>query len=265
MKLSFILLCYNEEHEITKAIKSILYSNIPINEYEIIVVDDGSTDSSIENIKHLGVDLYYTSEDRKNMRSRGIGRNIGIRECKGEYVIFLDGSDYYDSTALYNSYIEFSNNYGFDVYSNPYYYQDEKNLYVKKQNIVNIICKDNPMSYIIKKEYITNNNLWFDEGEYGFYHEDLYFALKIYEKTNSIYRIESKPFIVHHKELKKSFYFNDLYVEIIPKMIQELRTISTKKYILEKLDMEEQVYIGHYFNYLKYKAGKLNKEDDRYV
>lgn len=262
--LSFILTCYNEEVEIVRAINSILYANLDPSLYEIIVVDDGSTDNSINIIKSMGVDVYMAHEDGINLQSRGIARNVGIRNSLGEYVVFLDGNDYYDSLMLNKMFSELVDNQGYDIYSNPYYYI-EYGIVTKKQNIVDVISRDNPMSYIVKKDYLFKNDLLFHEGDYSFYCEDLFFAMRIYEKTNNIYRTDNKPFIIHNKEMTMKFFFNENYHNIMPRMFIDLRKIVTKEYLVAKVDMEEGYYLKHYINMINFNSGNFDKITFKYA
>src|SRR5437868_5245658 len=86
MKISIIIPCYNAHKTIGKTIDSILVQKIPI--YEIIVIDDCSTDQSIQYIKKN----YNHVTLVKNETNRGAAytRNRGIEEAKGEVLIFID-------------------------------------------------------------------------------------------------------------------------------------------------------------------------------
>ncbi len=86
--ISIITPCYNNQAFVREAIASALdqtYSNI-----EIIVIDDGSTDSSLEIIKSFGDQIHW--ETGKN-RGAPLARNRGIEIAKGEYIKFLDADD----------------------------------------------------------------------------------------------------------------------------------------------------------------------------
>ena len=86
--VSIIIPGYNNQTFIEDAIASAIdqtYSNV-----EIIVIDDGSTDSSLEIIKSFGDKVYW--ETGKN-RGAPLARNRGIELAKGEYIKFLDADD----------------------------------------------------------------------------------------------------------------------------------------------------------------------------
>ena len=89
-KVSVIIPTYNCERYVLEAIESV--SRQTFNHWELIIVDDGSTDNTCETVK------CYLSEKRVRyifQRNRGLAtaRNTGIRESSGEYIQFLDADD----------------------------------------------------------------------------------------------------------------------------------------------------------------------------
>lgn len=92
-RFSVIISAYNVEEYIGRAINSVLNQNF--NDYEIIVVEDKSTDNTLQQI------MKYKGKIKivKNKVNKGLGavRNIGIAKATGEYIVHLDGDD-----TLYN-------------------------------------------------------------------------------------------------------------------------------------------------------------------
>lgn len=84
MDLSIIIPVYNAEKTIGECLSSILSSDFD-RDFEIIVVDDGSTDKSIEKIKDLNVQIIH----QKN-KGAGAARNIGVRHAKSDLIVFVD-------------------------------------------------------------------------------------------------------------------------------------------------------------------------------
>lgn len=87
IKFSIIIPNYNEGKYIRECLESVFsqtYKN-----YEVIVVDDGSTDDSIDIIKDFDVKLYHS-----NGLHAGGARNVGLDNANGEYIVFLDSDDY---------------------------------------------------------------------------------------------------------------------------------------------------------------------------
>ena len=90
------------EKYIIQCINSII--NQKLNEIEIIVVDDGSSDNSLQMIQN------FTKNDSRiliiTQINRGLSeaRNIGIKYSKGEYIYFIDGDDYLNENCLFDLY-----------------------------------------------------------------------------------------------------------------------------------------------------------------
>lgn len=96
VKLSIIIPVYNIEDYISKCLKSILSQRF--QDYEIICVNDGSTDNSLA-VLHSFNDKRMKIIDKKNEGS-GIARNIGLEKAVGEYVFFVDGDDWLEENSL---------------------------------------------------------------------------------------------------------------------------------------------------------------------
>ena len=96
-RFSIIVPAYNAEKFIEKCIKSIL--NQTFENYEIIVVNDCSTDNTKEKLKKYEDKIKVI--DNKKRKCAGGARNRGIEAAIGEYIILLDSDDhFYDKTVL---------------------------------------------------------------------------------------------------------------------------------------------------------------------
>jgi len=101
MLFSIIIPLYNCQESIAKVICSIYKQNFPRKEFEIICVDDKSTDSTIEMVKKFkDVKLISLFKNGGN----GKAKNIGAKVAKGEILFFLDDHMYLDTDALLNLY-----------------------------------------------------------------------------------------------------------------------------------------------------------------
>lgn len=88
--VSVIIPTFNRGHLISRSIKSVL--NQTFKDYEIIVVDDGSTDNTEEVVKQLNLkNLIYVKH--KTNKGASAARNTGITISKGDYIAFLDSDD----------------------------------------------------------------------------------------------------------------------------------------------------------------------------
>lgn len=100
MKLSIIVPVYNVADYLPKCLDSLLVQDLPQNEYEIIVVNDGSTDNS-GNIAQQYADK-YANITLINQANQGLSgaRNTGIKCAKGDYIQFVDSDDYLEENVL---------------------------------------------------------------------------------------------------------------------------------------------------------------------
>lgn len=100
MKLSIIVPVYNVADYLPKCLDSLLAQDIPQNEYEIIVVNDGSTDNSGEIAKQYAEK--YVNIILINQENQGLSgaRNTGIKCAKGDYIQFVDSDDYLEENVL---------------------------------------------------------------------------------------------------------------------------------------------------------------------
>ena len=92
-KFSIVIPVYNVEDYIERCLESIKKQTF--KDYEVIVVDDGCTDKSIEIAKQYDVKIIKTEHV-----SVSEARNVGVKHTKGEYLIFLDSDDYWDKDLL---------------------------------------------------------------------------------------------------------------------------------------------------------------------
>ncbi len=95
--VSVLIDTYNHERFIEKAIESVLEQDFPAADREILVVDDGSTDRTPEIVKAFEPHVRLL---RKANGGQASAFNVGIPECRGEIVSFLDGDDWWVSNKL---------------------------------------------------------------------------------------------------------------------------------------------------------------------
>lgn len=103
ISISLIIPTYNVERYIGECLNSLL--NQSFENFEIIIVDDLSTDATLDIIKS-----YSKQDDRirffRNTRKLGSGgsRNFGMTQARGKYIQFVDGDDWLDTTSLESLY-----------------------------------------------------------------------------------------------------------------------------------------------------------------
>lgn len=96
MKFSIIIPLYNKAPYVEKAIQSVLTQTY--EEFELIVIDDGSNDGSLEKIqKFKSAKVQIVSQENQGV---SITRNNGVKLAKYDYIAFLDADDWWESTFL---------------------------------------------------------------------------------------------------------------------------------------------------------------------
>lgn len=100
MKLSIIVPMYNVANYLVKCLDSLLEQDLSWSDYEIILVNDGSTDNCGE-IAQQYADK-YTNINFISQENRGLSeaRNAGIKQANGSYILFVDSDDYLQPNTL---------------------------------------------------------------------------------------------------------------------------------------------------------------------
>lgn len=210
MKLSIIVPVYNVADYLAKCLDSLLAQDLPQNEYEIIVVNDGSTDNSVD-IAQQYADK-YANVTLINQENQGLSgaRNTGIKHAKGDYIQFVDSDDYLEENVL-GRLIKQVENDDLDVlrfnYENvndngdiinpnkdPKHFVDFSNEVVDGLTFLN--QRLGPACYavqfIIKKNLLIDNNIIFKSG---IYFEDTEWTPRLLLKAK---RVASTSIVVYY-------------------------------------------------------------------
>ena len=172
-KIGIVIPVYNKERFISNTLDSI--NNLITKPDEVIIIDDGSTDNSLELITNLTLNKNYKIISQKN-QGVSSARNNGIKLCTSDYILFLDADDILRQDALVffkkyinNGYkiiagnrINKQGNIFFDTNSDIEFNQKEY-LYMLYKNIN--LCWTSAV--LLKKELLLNNNFneKFSHGE----------------------------------------------------------------------------------------------------
>lgn len=196
MKLSIIVPVYNVEKYIHQCLDSCISQDIDKDNYEIIIVNDGSQDNSVSVAKHY--EKNHTNIRIVNRDNGGLSaaRNTGLQNAKGKYVWFVDSDDWIEKYILKDLiYLLDTNNldalcFGVKCFHNQTHIDssmpptDKDNVVMKGKDFVcdvNII----PAAWgaIYRREFLLENKLMFYEG---ILHEDEEFTPRAYFLTNNI-------------------------------------------------------------------------------
>lgn len=212
IKLSVIVPVYNVKDYIGQCINSIV--NQSIDSMEIIVVDDGSTDSSIEVVEQIKDSRIKII--RKLNGGLSSARNEGLKVAKGKYVYFIDSDDYIAfDTALEEMYnIGVNENADIIVGNAIRYCSAEKQYEFKRdKEIFKRICMKSDEFLIksletysmyspvwfnmYKTTLLKDNKLFFKEG---FFHEDEDFTPRVFLRASNISIYPKNIYIYRFRE-----------------------------------------------------------------
>ncbi len=191
MKFSIIVPIYNVEKYIEKCLQSI--KDQTFKNFEVIMVDDGSTDNSNKIMKLFEKDKRFKSYSKKN-GGLSDARNYGIQYTTGDYLLFIDSDDYIDKKLLETledtikkakaDTIKFNI---VDVINGKEYKHFEKLDKNKKVDLKDLIGFDYfepACSYCYNLNFYKENNFKFEVGRY---HEDYGLIPLILLKSSYIY------------------------------------------------------------------------------
>ena len=99
--VSVILPCYNGEKNLKQCINSV--RNQTLKEIDIICVDDGSTDSTVDILKELQKEDPRIVLIQQKNAGAGAARNVGLDRATGKYLSFLDADDFFEPDMLEKS------------------------------------------------------------------------------------------------------------------------------------------------------------------
>lgn len=137
MDITVVIAVFNDEKHIERAIRSCLTQTLPMVDYEIIVVDDGSTDSTpdiLETYKIIGVRVITLKENV------GVGSacNEGIKAARGRFVVRVDSDDYINEHLLEVQRLYLTLNKDMPAVACDYYLVDEEETIVGRKNPIEL-------------------------------------------------------------------------------------------------------------------------------
>lgn len=257
IEFSFIVPLYNCEKYLKQCVDNIIV--MPRNDYEIILVNDGSQDNT-GKLCHI-ISQEYDQIRYFHQSNQGVSRarNIGLNEAVGNYVIFLDADDSFDTEKMSTLLDIVLVNPGIDMaiygVSFDYYYKQKcyrsdsmvaplngivnKQLWIKELTDLYDTNALSPLwNKVIKRKILVDNRLNLKEDM--FLYEDLEFSIHCMAFCNNI--LFSKDIIYHYRQsedegnagrrLKRIQHLPDL-IDKIEVMLDFLNNSSKSEYDLE--------------------------------
>lgn len=248
--LSIIVPVYNIENYITRCIESLLDQEFSPNEYEIILINDGSTDNSGQICQHYAI--LHNNIILINQINQGVSaaRNLGLEIARGKYICFVDGDDYLTSNGLSTVFSSYTlkDNPDVTIYQR---YIIKKHLdslteeKIERQkgkrsfvgNGYNYILNQglifNVTSAFFKKSFLLENNLKFLDytiaEDFLFFTSVLFLNPSIISTSHNIYR-----YIIHENSItttrssKQAQKCVHDYLSVMKNIQQQLSNINDK-------------------------------------
>lgn len=225
--ISLIIPVYNSEKYLERCILSILASSF--SDYEIILVNDGSTDSSLsicERFVSCYPNIFVFSQDNQGVSA---ARNLGIERSQGDFVFFIDSDDWIDSrmlSAMYDVAIKESADivacnfiFNFENYEKPYMKLPSGSENYRK-NILQGNCAV-VWRNLIRKSILAS--IFFNtDFKYG---EDYIFSCQIFLKTDKIIVMQDYFYHYYASNADSAMHRNTQYENI-------LQQIEATKYVI---------------------------------
>ena len=196
MLLSIIVPVYNVHEYIRRCIDSLLKTD-PEMEYEILLVNDGSTDDSGNICDEYASRYDYIKVIHKSNGGLSDARNHGLQHAVGMYVMFVDSDDYVEENSIHSLYHEIAGGQC-DIYCSNYYSLTgsvRKDLQYTPTD--EVVCGQAFLKYqlehgtmistvvqnVYRREYLLKNQLLFKKG---IYHEDEEWYPRVFLSADSV-------------------------------------------------------------------------------
>ncbi|MBU1487771.1 glycosyltransferase [bacterium] len=239
-KVTVIIPTYNRASFLTSAVESVLSQDYP--DFEVLVIDDGSTDRTREAIKPYLSKINYLYQEHKGVSA---ARNHGIRLARGEYIAFLDSDDLWKKEKL-SIQTRFMEERGIEV-------SQTEEIWIRNGRRVNPgkrhkkysgwifdkvlkLCLISPSSMMVKRKVFAEKGC-FDESLPACEDYDLSLRLaKDYEIG-----LISKPLIIkqggHPDQLSKKYWGMDRFrVRALEKVLGDNPTSDQRRLVLRVLE-----------------------------
>ncbi|MCI6152860.1 MAG: glycosyltransferase [Fusobacterium perfoetens] len=209
-ELSIIIPVYNKEKYIKKCLDSIKYiSNI---DYEILVINDGSTDNSQKEIEKISKENKKVKVFEKKNGGAGSARNLGLLNAEGRYIWFVDSDDlivaeefeqFFKNVKINNLDIGFGN-------YNIFYNEDEiiKKEINKEKRLEKIPIIDGKRYFSITEKYKLSNMIVCK----NIYKREFLLKEKILWPENMIFEDEVFYYLTLNRAQRVKYIDNDIYL-----------------------------------------------------
>jgi len=260
-EFSIIIPVYNIEQYIKECLDSVF--NQSFKDFEVIVVNDGTKDNSMDIVKNYDVKII-------NQKNKGLSsaRNHGVQLAKGKYILFLDSDDYLEKDTLKEIHKSLKNNPDIVRFQIQEVNENHKITEFKEEafnslsgeeafkKIVNYHFVENAWCYAIKRSYYLQEKYTFKEGTI---HEDFGLIPLVIIKAPIVNSIN---YIGYNYRIRNGSIMNNNDYEKTKKKVNDF--YAHYKYLVEEIDktkINSKIFKSFIANSLLIKICELNKED----
>lgn len=268
IKVSVLVPIYNVEKYLRQCLESVVSQTL--EEIEIICLNDGSTDGSLEIIQEFQKkDPRIVLVDKKNS-GYGDSMNLGLKKARGEYIGIVESDDYIDDDAFEKLY-RYAKLYDVDVVRANYYFnkggKDKKNLYIDPLNAGRVVDPARQTwifyqapaiwSAIYRREFLDKNGIEFLPTP-GASYQDTGFNFKVWASTHRAF-FTTEAFLHYRIDNEASSVNNPGKVMNIVYEYTEIEKFLREKGLFKELGpvMEIAKFGGYYWNILRLKTNLL--------
>ncbi|MBO6271633.1 glycosyltransferase [bacterium] len=264
-KVSIILPVYNVESYLRQCLDSIIMQTL--EDIEIICVNDGSTDNSLEILQeYKNKDSRIKIINQEN-RGQGVARNIALENITGDYIGFVDPDDYI-SPNMYKTLYETAIKHNCDIVEESFYIKNEIRNYLKKRKNKLNLPKNKIFNYKVKKNYVFSPNLaiWNKLYKTSFIKEN---DIKFFETKKGediIFTIKSRVLASKIVYIDNADYYYRIKKDNVPKSYKNTSPIDELNRQIKFLDkiknalIEDKIYELIKYDFENYSIQKLKEK-----
>ncbi len=208
IKFSIIIPVYNVEKYLIECVNSVLIQSY--KNYEIILVDDGSTDKSAQMCDDFVLKNENVSVVHKKNGGLSSARNVGVEKSTGEYLLFLDSDDYWDDCNFLYKVNSLINEKKPDicVFGMKKYYESSDKFVsperkkISSENTIEYMIKYNyfkasACDKIIKRDLLIKNNITFPVGMFS---EDIQWTFDVLLNSKKSIYLNENIYVYRQRE-----------------------------------------------------------------
>ena len=247
MKVSIIVPVYNVEKYLERCVNSLVNQGLDFNDYEILLVNDGSTDNSLpiaNRLKEKYENIKVFTQENQGLSG---ARNTGLDKAIGDYVMFIDSDDYLKPNSI-SKLLKNVQEQDLDVchfnlsvmkpdgsfIDDQLYRLQYETIYTGKQIIKDGQLIGSVCSNIYKRSVFEENGLRFT---LGITHEDVEFTPRLFAQVRRVMIVDIAPYV---------YFYNNDSLSTAPSLEKRNKYIcdtvlvvnKTRKFANEQMDSE---------------------------